>query len=472
MYSSFYSNNINTFQVAVTEVQQQNQSWRNMQSHWGLIEDLVEGTSKIRGKARIYLKQEPREEDESYDVRLSRSVCPPYYLRMERMLAGMLTRKPVRLSDVPDNIEEELFDVDLEGNNLTNFVYNISRLCIRYGHVGVLVDAPAEGGRPYWIPYTPRDIIGWRTEIQNGLRKLTQLRLTERIVKPKGIYGEETIEQIRVLEPGTFSIFQRNDDGDFKKVDEGTTSLDFIPFSVAYSNKVGIFESRPPLEDIAELNIKSYQIQSDYDNQLHISAVPMLAFYGFPAAAEEVAAGPNEALSLPEGSSASYIEPNGNSFTAQEKRIDKLEYQINELGLAAILGQKMSAETAQSKRIDRSQGDSTMMVLSQQIQDLLDNCLKFHAAYEKQNIAGTTFVNRDFVDTSLEPNQIDALLKIYAAGVIDQEELLKKLVEGEVLSEDIDIEEMLDRSELGDLRERNLNINQVMAEQSDAEDNE
>ena len=388
------------------------------------------------------------------------------------MLAGMLTRKPVRLSDVPDNIEEELFDVDLEGNNLTNFVYNISRLCIRYGHVGVLVDAPAEGGRPYWIPYTPRDIIGWRTEIQNGLRKLMQLRLTERIVKPKGMYGEETIEQIRVLEPGTFSIFQRNDDGDFKKVDEGTTSLDFIPFSVAYSNKVGIYESRPPLEDIAELNIKSYQIQSDYDNQLHISAVPMLAFYGFPAAAEEVAAGPNEALSLPEGSSASYIEPNGNSFTAQEKRIDKLEYQINELGLAAILGQKMSAETAQSKRIDRSQGDSTMMVLSQQIQDLLDNCLKFHAAYEKQNIAGTTFVNRDFVDTSLEPNQIDALLKIYAAGVIDQEELLKKLVEGEVLSEDIDIEEMLDRSELGDLRERNQNINQVMVEQSDAEDNE
>ena len=29
---------------------------------------------------------------------------------------------------------------------------------------------------------------------------------------------------------------------DFKKVDEGTPSLDFIPFSVAYSNKVVIFE--------------------------------------------------------------------------------------------------------------------------------------------------------------------------------------------------------------------------------------
>ena len=452
MYSSF-TNRIDSFEIPVTEVQQQNQAWRNMQSHWGLIEDLIEGTSKIRGKARIYLKQEPREEDESYDVRLSRSVCPPYYVRMERMLAGMLTRKPVRLTDVPEIIEEQLFDTDLEGNNLTNFIYNISRLCIRYGHVGVLVDAPAEGGRPYWIPYTPRDIIGWRTEINNGLRKLTQLRLTERVVRPKGLYGEETVEQIRVLEPGTFQLFQRNNKGDFKKVNEGTTSLDFIPFSVAYSNKVGIFESRPPLEDIAELNIKSYQIQSDYDNQLHISAVPMLAFFGFPPADEEVSAGPSEALSLPEGSSASYIEPNGNSFNAQRERIDKLEYQINELGLAAILGQKMSAETATSKRIDRSQGDSTMMVLSQQIQDLIDNCLKFHAAFEKQSVAGTSFVNRDFVDSSLEPAQVDALLKIYAQGIIDQEELLRKLIEGEVLSDSINIEEMLSKTMQGGLIE-------------------
>ena len=89
MFSSYSSNKINNFEIEVTEVQQQNQAWHNMQSHWGIIEDLVEGNSKIRGKARVYLKQEPREEDESYDVRLSRSVCPPYYIQMERMLAGM-----------------------------------------------------------------------------------------------------------------------------------------------------------------------------------------------------------------------------------------------------------------------------------------------------------------------------------------------------------------------------------------------
>ena len=34
------------------------------------------------------------------------------------MLAGMLTRKPVRLDDVSDVIREQLFDVDLQGNDL------------------------------------------------------------------------------------------------------------------------------------------------------------------------------------------------------------------------------------------------------------------------------------------------------------------------------------------------------------------
>ena len=147
-----------------------------------------------------------------------------------------------------------------------------------------LVDAPRAGdnGRPYWTAYTPRDILGHRSEIIDGQQKLTQLRLHEQIVVPEGLYGQKQIEQVRVLTPGGFEIHQKDDNGDFKIVDEGQTSLDEIPFAVAYSNRVGLLESRPPLADIAELNLKAYQTQSDLDNMLHISAVPMLALFGFP----------------------------------------------------------------------------------------------------------------------------------------------------------------------------------------------
>jgi hypothetical protein len=437
----------------VAKVNDPNQAWTNQEPHWMLIEDLVQGTYQLRRRHRRYLPQEPRELDESYDNRLARSVCPPYLVRLERMLAGMLTRKPVRLNDVSDVVREQLFDVDLLGNDLNVWTYETARKMIRYGHVGVLVDAPAAGelGRPYWVSYTPRDVLGYRTELVNGAQQLSQLRLSERVVLPDGEYGEKEVEQIRVLRPGEFEIHRANDEGEFMIVDSGRTTMDHIPFSVAYANRVNFMESRPPLMDIAELNLKAYQMQSDLDNMLHIAGVPMLAFFAFPQAAEEVTAGPGEAISFPAEGRAEYIEPQGRAFDAQFKRLEQIASQINELGLSSVLGQKLSAETAESKRIDRSQGDSTMMVIAQNMQDLIDNCLAHHAHYLNITEVGSCLVNRDFLGTRLEPQEIQALLQLYTAGTITQETLLLQLSEGEVLGDDFDIEAEVEATQLGGL---------------------
>ncbi len=430
------------------------QAWYNMEPHWGLIEDLLSGTYEMRRRHRRYLPQEPREIDESYDNRLSRSVCPPFYQRLEKMLAGMLTRKPVRLNDVADIIREQLFDVDLQGNDLNVWTYETARTMIRYGHVGVLVDAPSDAlGRPYWVTYSPREILGWRSELIDGQQKFTQLRLLEKVFEPDGLYGEKQVEQVRLLTPGAFEIHRKDEDGNYSIFDEGTTSLTEIPFSVAYANRVNWMESRPPMEDIAELNLKTYQIQSDLDNQLHISAVPMLAFYGFPQSAEEVSAGPGEAIAFPAEGRAEYIEPSGKSYDAQFKRLEQVASQINELGLAAVLGQKLSAETAEAKRIDRSQGDSTMQVVAQQMQDMIDNSLLYHAKFLGTNESGSSFVNRDFLASRLDPQEIGSLLQLYTAGTISQETMLKQLVEGEVLGDDFDVEEELEATEQAGLIE-------------------
>ena len=454
MYSGYSHYNRQTAGSRGTEINDPNNTWFQQEPHWILIEDLLGGTYQMRSKHRKYLMQEPRELDESYDNRLARSVCPPYFLRLERMLAGMLTRKPVRLSDTGNNLREQLFDVDLQGNDLNVWTYETARKMIRYGHIGVLVDAPATGnnGRPYWVTYTPRDILGWRTEMIDGEMQFSQLRLLEKVSEPDGQYGEKIVEQVRLLTPGAFEIHRKAKTGKFVKVDEGTMPVDKIPFSVAYSNRVNLLESRPPMADIAELNLKAYQIQSDLDNQLHISAVPMLAFYGFPQNAEEVSAGPGEAIAFPADGRAEYIEPDGKSYDAQFRRLDRLESQINELGLAAVLGQKLSAETAEAKRIDRSQGDSTMMVVAQQMQDMIDNCLLFHSQYINSD-AGSCFVNRDFLSQRLEPQEIQALLTLYTSGSITQKTLLDQLTEGEVLGDEFDVEEEIEATQSGGMVE-------------------
>ena len=368
----------------------------------------------------------------------------------------MLTRKPLRLNDVTDTIREQLFDVDMQGNDLNSWTYEAARKMIRYGHIGILVDAPANGGRPYWNCYTPREILGFRIEAIEGQSRLTQLRLQESIVIPSedSEYGEEQVEQIRVLRPGEYEIHRRGKDGDFQIVEEGATTIQEIPFAVAYSNRYNILESRPPLEDIAELNLKAYQVQSDLDNQLHISAVPMLAFFGFPSSAEEVSAGPGEALAFPAEGRAEYIEPGGSSFDYQFRRLESIASQINELGLSAVLGQKLSAETAESKRIDRSQGDSAMMVIAQNMQDAIDNCLQFHAQFLGESQAGSCLINRDFLGIRLEPQEIQSLLQLYTAGTITQETLLQQLADGEVLGDDFDVEEEIEATQNGGLIEQ------------------
>jgi len=148
-----------------------------------------------------------------------------------------------------------------------------------------------------------------------------------------------------------------------------------------------------------------------------------------------------------------YISPSGDSYDSQFTRLKDIAEQINTLSLAAVLGQKLVGESAEAKRIDRSQNDSTMMVIAQQMQDLIDNCLKFHSEYLNEPNAGSSFVNRDFVSARLEPQEITSLLTLFTAGTISQETLLKQLSTGEVLPDDFDIEEEIESTQQGGLTE-------------------
>jgi hypothetical protein len=94
-----------------------------------------------------------------------------------------------------------------------------------------------------------------------------------------------------------------------------------------------------------------------------------------------------------------------------------------------------------------------MMVIAQQMQDLIDNCLKFHSEYLNEPNAGSSFVNRDFVSTRLEPQEIQSLLALFTSGTISQETLLNQLSAGEILGDDFDVEQEIEGTQQGGLTE-------------------
>ena len=94
-----------------------------------------------------------------------------------------------------------------------------------------------------------------------------------------------------------------------------------------------------------------------------------------------------------------------------------------------------------------------MQVVAQQTQDMIDNCLIFHAKYLADNSPGSCFVNRDFLASRLDPQEIGSLLQLFTAGTITQETLLRQLHEGEVLGDEFDVEEELEATQQANLIE-------------------
>ena len=114
MYSSLNIYN-QPVTLAPTTVASPNAAYQRMANFWGLVEDLKEGTYKIRSEHRKYLNQEPRETDDAYDTRLGKvNSSAVFAAYRENVKSGMLVRKPIQTwMTFQTLVREQLFDVDL-----------------------------------------------------------------------------------------------------------------------------------------------------------------------------------------------------------------------------------------------------------------------------------------------------------------------------------------------------------------------
>ena len=109
--------------------------------------------------------------------------------------------------------------------------------------------------------------------------------------------------QIRVLEPGAWRTYREVESVNGKKSwqphDEGLTSLDVIPLATFYTKRTGFMMATPPLLELAYMNVKHWQSQSDQDNILHVARVPMLMISGIDDDTFELKVGTSSATKLP-----------------------------------------------------------------------------------------------------------------------------------------------------------------------------
>ncbi len=440
-----------------------------MSEWWQPIKVCAGGTQAFRENAPSLLPIEPKEDEAAWRRRVSHAVLSPFLTRIADQAAGLICRKPVTLQpreeggEVDEYWTEFIKDIDGYGTDLDAFSRRVVLNSLLMGHSAVLVDFPSTeaapnlaverqmGLRPYFLEVRSDQILGWRKDGDSPLAQVNQVRINEYVTEPLGAFGDRVVRQIRVLEQGKWATWRKGDDG-WALHEEGTTSLPFIPLAVTYSGKMGELMSKPPLLPISNLNILHAQRQADQQFALHVSAMPILVLKAWDDTDNEIALSANSALLMSAEGDAKYVEPASQSFQAQQDFITELENQMRNLGISTLFSQTYVGETAEAKAMDRSDSDSMLSVVAQDLEKCLQNAIDMAGAYVGRETPLVS-VARDFDLQKLDGPQVAQYLSMWTQGAISHELLLDMLQRGEILPDiDIDAEiELIESNKLNDM---------------------
>ncbi|MBD1918868.1 MULTISPECIES: DUF4055 domain-containing protein [Cyanophyceae] len=458
---------------------------QRLSADWADVEAVRAGTRTMRELGEAYLPMEPGEDPDAYNRRLGRATLTPIYTRLVRAFASQILRKPVRVANTGGLSEPEfraiagykpgeddtdaavtghLDDCDQEGSDLQQFAYDALCEAIHCGHAGIeiiypnteglatLADQQAQGIRPYWSLYPGPRILAERHTTTNGLKKRTQVRLLQSVTVADGEWGEKDVEQVLVYGVGmatredgsesrsvSYQIWQEDPEkeGEWLMVEAGPIDMDGLtelPFVFIHSDRRG-HKTSPPMIEVLHLNIRHYQISADMDNSLHVAAVPRLFFFGCSPEDLGSVGSVNEAVCLPNPEArAEWVTLSPDAFKPNFERLQSIASEMMQLGLSTMTSQKNVGESAEAKRLDRSQGDSQLSILAQNLQQALDGALKLHCAYMGIDPAKapTTTVNRDFDLTAMDAQFLSALTGVVNAGKLSTETFLGLLQHGEI----------------------------------------
>jgi len=352
----------------------------SMAADWPMLRALMGGTRAMREAGKTWLPPFPQEEEKAYSARLKTAVLHPVYSRTCKVMAAKPFSQPVGMSGFSAQTLGWLRDCDRAGSNWQTFAMQTATNAIAYGIDCVQVESTGDGQsrtradekragvRPYLVRWPAGSVLGWKTDPASG--SLTQIRLLETVAASDGLFHQATIEQVRVLEPGSWAVWRKNERGEWAEHDSGATSLDVIPVVFIYGQREALGVGRPLMPDLAYQNIEHWQSRSDQQTILHVARVPILFAKGF-STGENIVIGASQATqSNSDGADLRYVEHSGAAIAAGKADIDDLEERMRKTG-AEVLTVPTAQKTATQAGIEADASKSLMQAFAENLEDSL-----------------------------------------------------------------------------------------------------
>lgn len=431
-----------------------------MRKDWLIVDALMGGTRAMRAAGEKLLPKFPKEDGDVYAKRVQVSTLLPAYSETVQNMTGRVFAEPIILDkDVPEATKGFAENFDLQGNNLQVWAQSFFSSGLSHGLCHALVEYPkttdkdgvptlktkadekAARVRPYVVMITPGQVLGWRSSAVTGEHILTQFWYMESVAEDDGAFGVKNVPQVRLLIPGGWRTYREVEKSDRKKewqlFAEGTNSLTQIPLTTFYTKRTGFMTATPPLMELAHLNVKHWQSQSDQDNILHAVRVPMLAVVGIDDETWNLVIGTASATKLPTGGDMKWVEHTGSSIESGRESLQDLVSDMRMAGAKLLLRENQGVKTATQAEDEAAEELSPLQTMAGQFEDALDQVLQYFAMWMGQPQGGHVLVNGNF-DVDFAPEiTIPMLINMASNGQISDETLFGEIQRRGMLKDDL-----------------------------------
>ena len=425
---------------------------------WQLMRDALAGeVAKEK-----YVPKLSDQEAEEYSAYVGRAEFYNATARTQVALTGLLFAKPPKV-ELPEALKTIGENISLDDDTLEALAKNIANECLSVGRCGVLVDLPnvekadyskleAErlNLRAYATLYKAENIINWKTTKINGSNVTSLVVLAETYAEPT---QDEFVDKIKTryrvldLHEGYYRqrVFSETKAGNFEVVSEIYPSangqkLEYLPFTFFNVNDLKTSVEKPPLLDLAKINISHFRSEVDLEHGTHFTALPTPYVTGYQGESSEKLKIGSTAVWVINDPSAKvgFLEFSGAGLSTLENRIAVKEKRMSILGARLLLDEKKTAEATETLQMRKSGENAVLTNVASTISEGIVSFLKDIAFFE--NIAGENLIyeiNTDYNLTMIEPQLLAQIIAGIQSGDIPNEVLYDALLKGELMPETI-----------------------------------
>ena len=425
---------------------------------WQLMRDALAGEV---AKEKYVPKLSDQEEDE-YSAYVGRAEFYNATARTQVALTGLLFAKPPKV-ELPEALKSIGENISLDDDSLEALAKNIADECLSVGRCGVLVDLPSVEKsdyskleaerlnlRAYATLYKAENIINWKTTKINGSNVTSLVVLAETYAEPT---QDEFVDNIKTryrvldLHEGYYRqrVFSETKAGNFEVVSEIYPSangqkLGYLPFTFFNVNDLKTAVEKPPLLDLAKINISHFRSEVDLEHGTHFTALPTPYVTGYQGESSEKLKIGSTAVWVINDPSAKvgFLEFSGAGLSTLENRIAVKEKRMSILGARLLLDEKKTAEATETLQMRKSGENAVLTSVASTISEGIVSFLKDIAFFE--NIAGENLIyeiNTDYNLTMIEPQLLAQIIAGIQSGDIPNEVLYDALLKGELMPKTI-----------------------------------